>query len=270
MCDFILLFACLFFFFYHSHIPLLPFNLRSLTSAWCVCSHICSDNMPKAKKRSQMKHSRSSAEIFSVERILDKRIGKGGKSEYLLKWLNYPESESTWEPESHLVYARHARSETSMPASRPYLPGKAGGTAVAQNSAVATGNTAVAGSTSIAGEIAVADKKNASSVKGKDSKVKVCETVLVIIPLPLPFSLTDRYLCLLTILMTLTFFLSFFSLFKFYYYYLFYFIFLSCCSTSNCQLLATSSNWWNLTKMITLCDCLYPVTSYNGSINVST
>ena len=29
---------------------------------------------------------------FEVEKILDKRTGKNGKTEYKIKWLNYPES----------------------------------------------------------------------------------------------------------------------------------------------------------------------------------
>ena len=47
--------------------------------------------MPKVKKRSKIKHSLECGKTFAVERILDKRIGKRGKVEYLLKWLNYSE-----------------------------------------------------------------------------------------------------------------------------------------------------------------------------------
>jgi Chromo (CHRromatin Organisation MOdifier) domain len=38
---------------------------------------------------------------FLVERILDER-SKHGKLEFLIKWLGYPEHESTWEPLEHL------------------------------------------------------------------------------------------------------------------------------------------------------------------------
>jgi hypothetical protein len=39
---------------------------------------------------------------WEVERIMQQRQGKQG-SEYLVKWLGYPHSENTWEPESHLT-----------------------------------------------------------------------------------------------------------------------------------------------------------------------
>jgi len=40
-------------------------------------------------------------EEYTVEKILDKRI-RGGKTEYLIKWEGYPDSENTWEPEDNL------------------------------------------------------------------------------------------------------------------------------------------------------------------------
>lgn len=42
-------------------------------------------------------------EQYEVEKILGKRTGKNGKIEYKIKWLNYPESECTWEPENNLT-----------------------------------------------------------------------------------------------------------------------------------------------------------------------
>lgn len=42
------------------------------------------------------------SEHYEVEKILGKRNNKNGRVEYRIKWLNYPESESTWEPESNL------------------------------------------------------------------------------------------------------------------------------------------------------------------------
>ena len=146
--------------------------------------------MPKIKERSKIKHSRECSKTFGVERILDKRISKRGKVEYLLKWLNYSESESTWEPESHLVYSPHMKGEPSMPSSKPDQSGKAGSTVVSENSAISigniviatgntpvTGSTCVAGNTKVAGKIAVTSKKNSGSMlgkdKGKEAKMKV-------------------------------------------------------------------------------------------------
>ena len=40
--------------------------------------------------------------IFTVDGLLRKRQGKGAV-EYLIKWRNYPTSESTWERESNIL-----------------------------------------------------------------------------------------------------------------------------------------------------------------------
>uniref|UniRef100_W5N0Z6 Chromodomain Y-linked 1 n=1 Tax=Lepisosteus oculatus TaxID=7918 RepID=W5N0Z6_LEPOC len=41
--------------------------------------------------------------IFKVERIVDKRKNKKGKTEYLVRWKGYNCEDDTWEPETHLV-----------------------------------------------------------------------------------------------------------------------------------------------------------------------
>jgi len=43
--------------------------------------------------------------VFSAERILKRRKRKG-KNYYLVKWLGYPESQSTWEPEENILDER--------------------------------------------------------------------------------------------------------------------------------------------------------------------
>lgn len=44
----------------------------------------------------------SETESFEVEEIRDKRNGKRGKIEYLIKWKGYAEMENTWEPAENL------------------------------------------------------------------------------------------------------------------------------------------------------------------------
>ena len=53
-------------------------------------------------RKQKIKVEEGDGEGFTVERVIDKRIGKSGRVEYLLKWKGYRNGDSTWEPKENL------------------------------------------------------------------------------------------------------------------------------------------------------------------------
>ena len=56
--------------------------------------------MPKARKSKRPRNTEVE-DVFSVEKIVDKKVD-GGRVFYYLKWRGYDESDNTWEPEENL------------------------------------------------------------------------------------------------------------------------------------------------------------------------
>lgn len=53
----------------------------------------------------------SAEELYEVERIVDRRKNKKGKTEYLVRWKGYESEDDTWEPEQHLVNCEECMDE---------------------------------------------------------------------------------------------------------------------------------------------------------------
>jgi len=56
------------------------------------------------KEEKGAKGAKDSEEEYAVEKIIDKRMGKNKKFEYLLKWEGYDEEDNTWETVESLAH----------------------------------------------------------------------------------------------------------------------------------------------------------------------
>ncbi|ODM93288.1 Chromobox protein 5 [Orchesella cincta] len=56
----------------------------------------------------------SSDDFYIVEKVLKKRKGAMGKTEYLLKWTGYPHSDNSWEPQENVNLALILEFERKM------------------------------------------------------------------------------------------------------------------------------------------------------------
>ncbi|XP_002740612.1 chromobox protein homolog 3-like isoform X1 [Saccoglossus kowalevskii] len=65
-------------------------------------------NMGKSKAKAKRKEDdivlaeEEEEEEYQVEKVVDKKVNKHGKIEYLLKWKGYSDAENTWEPKDNL------------------------------------------------------------------------------------------------------------------------------------------------------------------------
>merc|ERR1712020_128081 len=74
---------------------------RRATSQLPICKSLIIHIVTMPRNESPVPEDEDEEE-YSVEKVLDKRVGKNGKTEYLLKWKGYGDEDNTWEPRENL------------------------------------------------------------------------------------------------------------------------------------------------------------------------
>ena len=77
-----------------------------------------SDNPPAPENPHTPASSTEQSDIYNAERLLKRRV-RNGRTEYLVKWANYPVRDSTWEPEENLLDPRLLDNFNNGPHSPP-------------------------------------------------------------------------------------------------------------------------------------------------------
>ncbi|GMR39890.1 hypothetical protein PMAYCL1PPCAC_10085, partial [Pristionchus mayeri] len=88
-------------------------------------------------QKSKNAPSDDEGEEYTVEKILDKRVNKEGKVEYLIKWEGFGINDSTWENENNAscpdIIAEFERSRKEQNTQRKTMEGPSSSTAKDDN-----------------------------------------------------------------------------------------------------------------------------------------
>lgn len=66
---------------------------------------------PKSSKNKKTATKAASTEQYAIEKILDSRVDKNSRPEYLIQWKNYPESEQSWQSVDDLFSTKKSQSK---------------------------------------------------------------------------------------------------------------------------------------------------------------